>query len=103
MNKDILCRILDHTTSQEELEKELNLLNQPNWENLLDASIWHGIKPLVYLRLKPLFGKTIIPAIIHNDLRDAYIHSVRKNSLILHYANKMLKALKSREIDVINM
>ena len=103
MNKDILCRLLDHTTSQEELVKELNHFCKPNWENLFEASTWHGIKPLVYLRLKPLFGKATIPSSIQNDLRDAYIHSVRKNILILHHAGKLLKTLKAHGIDVIGL
>jgi len=103
MNKNILCHIIDHTNSHEELKQEFNLLYQTDWENLLDASLWHGIKPLVYLRLKPLFWKATIPTSIQNDLRDACLHSARKNTLILHHAAKMLKALKAREIDVIGL
>ncbi|MEA3326296.1 MAG: nucleotidyltransferase family protein [Chloroflexota bacterium] len=103
MCKDILCCILDDNTSNEALKKELNLLDQPNWENLLEMSTWNGIKPLVYLRLKPLFVKATIPASIQNELRNAYLLSARKNTLILHHAAKMLKTLKAHGIDLIGL
>jgi len=103
MTSNLLYRMLDQVTSQEEIICELNHLDQAGWDNLLDKSMWHGIKPLIYSRLKPLFGKAAIPTSIQNDLRDSYLRSARKNILILHHAASLLSALKAREIDVIGL
>jgi len=99
----LLCLLLNHTVPQIDTITDLQYLDRQSWENLLETNIQQGLKPLVYSTFKPFFGKTAIPASIQNDLRDAYLHSIRKNTLILHHAAKMLKALKAREIDVINM
>ena len=103
MNNEILCRILDLSTSREELKNTFDHLNKQNWENLLITSSWHRIKPHIYLKLKPLFGEVEIPSSIQTDLYDAYLDSARKNTLILHHAAIILRDLKSQNIDVIGL
>ncbi len=103
MTSDLLYRILDQHTSQEEIIWELNQMGPEGWDTLQDACLHQGVKPLVYSKLKTEFEQTAIPAAIRNNLHDAYLNTAVKNTLILHHAASILRDLKSKNIDAIGL
>jgi len=103
MTSDLLYRMFDQNTSQEEIIWELNHMGPEGWDTLQDACLHQGVKPLVYSKLKTEFEQTAIPAAIRNNLHDAYLNTAVKNTLILHHAAPILREIRSQNIAVIGL
>ena len=100
---DLLCRILDLTTSHQAILEKLRQLDLQGWENFRAVAQEQRMMPLLYARLKPLFAETPIPSDFQNNLRDSYYTIAAKNTLKLHHAGILIRAIRAAGIDVIGL
>jgi hypothetical protein len=101
-HKNTLCLLLGNTPEDERRE-HLSQLTPEDWQTLHDQSHTQGLRPLLYTRLKPFFDQDLILADLQHDLRDAHIRTAYRNTLILHHAAILLKAIRKQNIPVIGL
>jgi len=77
-------------------------MNKPlNWDYIFDCSIKQGITPLFYWSLKKLNNSKDVPPETMQGLEKRYYNNLARNMLFYNELNKVLKAFKKANIDVI--
>lgn len=72
-----------------------------DWDALLAEAARQGVTLLLYDRLRVDEFKELVPAHFSEKLRETYLAATARNMRMLHHAEKILRALKARGIEVI--
>jgi hypothetical protein len=81
--------------------RALGTLSDADWDNLVETSSRHGITPILYFRVQPLFAQINIPPRVEERLRSTYLSSAARNAQFFHELAKVLQSLKDSGIPVI--
>lgn len=72
-----------------------------DWQAIVQASLRHGVTPLLYRRLQARAPGTALPASALATLRGVYLQSAAANVRLYHELGKLLGALRQAGIPVI--
>lgn len=82
-------------------EERLAALPAAEWADLLGAAGRHGLAPLLYYELKPVFSMIVPPAEVQEQLRVAYFASLARNMRLYHELGQVLAVCRDAAIPVI--
>jgi hypothetical protein len=88
-------------TSPDQIIGYLNALDHDGWEQLLTFCRMQGIRPLFSSRLELLNGQVSLPAFVSEELHQASLKTASRNMLVLHYAERALKAFQEADVPLI--
>ncbi|MEE4365070.1 MAG: nucleotidyltransferase family protein, partial [Desulfotignum sp.] len=72
-----------------------------DWEVILAVAMRHGVVPILFHTLKPLFSEVDIPAPVREKMQRMYYLSAARNTRIYHELSIVLAALNAIGINVI--
>jgi len=98
---NLLCRVLSHKTSREDLIELLGELSDVEWNAFHQAVQQKGFSPLLYRLLKELGDAVVVPESIMTMMHESVLTATTRNMLMLHEAGLILKALHSKKLEVI--
>ena len=81
--------------------RELSGLTDRGWDRLLQASLNHGLTPLLYHRIKPFFAACSVPTDVQQHLKEIYFHSAARNMRIYKELADILRCFSDAGIPVI--
>ena len=87
--------------SQEEVQMSLEQMNTAKWQQLLEHSRQYGVAPLLYSILEPLFPQINIPPQITEQLRNIYLKSAGRNTMLYNQLEKLLTVFNKNNVPVI--
>ncbi|HZX15061.1 MAG TPA: nucleotidyltransferase family protein [Thermodesulfobacteriota bacterium] len=98
----LLLYCAQNDISENTREQVKNLIRLPlNWGEVLEASFWHGIAPLLYHNLKGLDEARSIPQDIMSHLKNAYYECLVNNMNFYVELQRVLEAFHEKGIEVI--
>jgi hypothetical protein len=95
--------LLDCLKNQETAAKldSLKGFTGKDWEDILAAAGRHGVVPVLFHSLKPLFSGIDVPEYVLDKMQRTYYLSAARNARIYHELSIVLEALSASGIDVI--
>jgi hypothetical protein len=81
---------------------QLDRLDAPGWDELLEASARHSLRPLLYQRLTSGSGSAAkTPESVLQALREAFLLTGAKNEMLYQDLRQVLRKLRERDIPLI--
>ncbi len=71
------------------------------WVELEGEAVRHGLAPLLYRAMRPSLGTLSVPAAVADGLRDVYLHSALRNSVLHAELSSVLGALRGDGVEVV--
>lgn len=101
-NEDKLMLLCAQTQLNPEIKSKLIklILSDLNWEYLLKVAAIHRLTPLLYHNLNKICPE-MVPDKVLDELKDSFIANIKKNLLMTGELIKILKILKSNNINAI--
>jgi hypothetical protein len=96
----LLCRVLSHKTSREELIELFGGLSEVDWVAFYQTVRQQGFTSLLYRRLKELGDAVVVPESIMTMMHESVLTATTRNMLMLHEAGLILKTLRSKKLEV---
>lgn len=81
--------------------RELSALTESLWDRLFDASLHHGLSPLLYHRLKPFFAACAVPPQVQQRLKEVYFQSAARNMRLYRELAQIVRACNDAGVPVI--
>jgi hypothetical protein len=79
----------------------LQAFNGNHWEEILAAAERHGVVPILFHTLKPLFAGLDIPEPVREKMQRYYYLTAARNTRVYHELSAVLAAMDTRGISVI--
>jgi hypothetical protein len=80
--------------------RELSGLSDSRWSMFLDASLHHGLAPLLYHRIKPFFAAGSVPPQVQQRLKEIYFQSAARNMRLYRELAKIVRACNDAGVPV---
>jgi len=87
--------------SPDEVQMSLEQMNTAKWQQLLEQSQQYGVTPLLYSILEPLSPNINIPPQITEKLRNIYLQSAGRNTILYNQLGKLLIVFRKNNKPVI--
>ncbi len=81
--------------------RALNGFTDTDWGMLLDASLHHGLTPLLYHRIKPFFAAGSVPLHVQQRLKEIYFQAAARNMRLYRELAQVVQAFNKAGAPVI--